>query len=93
MIILQYAIKRITQMVLVFFVVSAVILLLLVATGDPIELMLPPNATNEQRDEIMQRLGLDKPWYVQYGHFPKVLHAPVRKLLPPERVGRDHRRL
>jgi peptide/nickel transport system permease protein len=59
MILLQYAVKRIFQMVLVFFVVSALIILMLVVTGDPIELMLPPNATNIQRQQIEQRLGLD----------------------------------
>ena len=39
------------------------------APGDPVELMLGEGAvelTPEQRDAIMERWGLDKPWYEQY---------------------------
>ncbi|RMF85077.1 MAG: ABC transporter permease [Nitrospinota bacterium] len=74
----QYAVKRLFQMVLVFFVVSAIIILMLVVTGDPIELMLPPNATNQQREEIEKRLGLDQPWHIQYIRFLKgALHGDL----------------
>ncbi len=71
MVLARYAIKRLFQMVLVFFIVSALITLMLVVTGDPIELMLPPNATNQQRIEIERRLGLDQPWHIQYLRFLK----------------------
>jgi peptide/nickel transport system permease protein len=78
MAIAQYAVKRIFQMVLVFFIVSAIIILMLVVTGDPIELMLPPNATNQQREEIEKRLGLDQPWHIQYVRFLKgALHGDL----------------
>jgi peptide/nickel transport system permease protein len=78
MLIVQYAVKRLVQMVLVFFIVSAIIILMLVVTGDPIELMLPPNATNQQREEIEKRLGLDQPWHVQYFSFLKgALHGDL----------------
>lgn len=78
MLVVQYAVKRIVQMVMVFFIVSAVIILMLVVTGDPIELMLPPNASNQQREEIEKRLGLDQPWHIQYFHFLKgALHGDL----------------
>ena len=78
MLVVQYAVKRIVQMVVVFFIVSAIIILMLVVTGDPIELMLPPNASNQQREEIEKRLGLDQPWHIQYFHFLKgALHGDL----------------
>ena len=40
------------------------------ATGaDPVELMLPEEATEEAREGMRAYLGLDKPLYVQYGRY------------------------
>lgn len=49
--------------------ISAVIFALTHATGSPVNTMLAMEATQEQRDAMEQRLGLDKPFYVQYGKF------------------------
>jgi peptide/nickel transport system permease protein len=37
--------------------------------GDPVLIMLGQNATPEQREELTRSLGLDRPFYVQYGKF------------------------
>jgi peptide/nickel transport system permease protein len=43
--------------------------MLLVFTGDPIELLLPPAAGIDQIEAMRERLGLNRPWYVQYVRF------------------------
>jgi peptide/nickel transport system permease protein len=37
--------------------------------GDPVSLMLPPEATAADRDEVRKNLGLDAPFYVQFATF------------------------
>ncbi len=39
------------------------------ATGDPVALMLPESATEQDRIEMTEALGLNEPLYVQYGIF------------------------
>ncbi len=65
----RFLISRLLQMVGVFLVISLVIFLLLIFTGDPIELLLPPAAGLDQVEAMRKTLGLDQPWYVQYGKF------------------------
>lgn len=65
----RFLVTRILQTVVVFLVISAVIFSLLVLTGDPIELLLPPAAGPDQIAAMRTMLGLDQPWYVQYWKF------------------------
>ena len=37
--------------------------------GDPVALMLPPEATHADREVMRKTLGLDQPFYVQFAHF------------------------
>ncbi len=37
--------------------------------GDPVSLMLPPEATAADRDEVRKSLGLDQPFYLQFAKF------------------------
>lgn len=66
---LGFFIKRITQMIFVLFVVSFIVFILSSLIGDPVSLMVPENATQEQREAAERYLGLDKPIYVQYSIF------------------------
>lgn len=68
---LKYVIKRIMQMVLVLFVVSMVVFILTNYIGDPISILLPEDASEEEIQAAIERLGLDKPIYVQYWIFLK----------------------
>ncbi|HET8985339.1 MAG TPA: ABC transporter permease [Trueperaceae bacterium] len=62
----HFVLKRLLRGVLtVWFVVSAVFLASRLA-GDPVDFLLPDNATVEQRAEQRRRLGLDEPLAKQY---------------------------
>ena len=37
--------------------------------GDPVEMMLSDDADQQERERVIRSMGLDKPWYVQYGLF------------------------
>ncbi len=65
----RFLATRLLQTVVVFFFISAIIFSLLVLTGDPIELLLPPAAGPDQIQAMRVNLGLDQPWYVQYWKF------------------------
>ncbi len=65
----RFLVARLLQTVAVFLVISAVIFSLLILTGDPIELLLPPAAGPDQIQAMRVSLGLDQPWYVQYLKF------------------------
>lgn len=77
---LKYVIKRFIQMVVVLFVVSVVVFCLTNFIGDPVDMLVPENATMEQIESARARLGLDKPLPVQYMIFLKdVLHGNFGK--------------
>lgn len=62
----HFVLKRLLRGVLtVWFVVSAVFLVLRIA-GDPVDFLLPDNATAAQRSELRQRMGLDQSLPTQY---------------------------
>ncbi|MBW1999333.1 MAG: ABC transporter permease [Deltaproteobacteria bacterium] len=63
----RYIVLRIAQGILTVWVVVSVVFLLGRVTGDPVELMLAMEATEEQRIQVRKSLGLDKPLIVQYG--------------------------
>jgi ABC-type dipeptide/oligopeptide/nickel transport system permease component len=64
-----YIFRRVYQAVLVFLVVSGIVFSILHISGDPIALLMPPEATPDQVEEMRRDLGLDKPLVVQYGLF------------------------
>jgi len=64
-----YIFRRVYQAVLVFLVVSGIVFSILHIAGDPVALLMPPEATPDQVEEMRRNLGLDKPLIVQYGLF------------------------
>lgn len=66
---LMFTVRRFLQMLVVVFVVVSLVFLLLRFTGDPVQLLLPADATQTQVDDFRERLGLDQPWHVQYWRF------------------------
>ena len=77
---LKYIVKRFVQMIVVLFVVSILVFMLTNFIGDPVDMLVPENATVEQVESARARLGLDKPLPVQYGIFLKdVLHGNFGK--------------
>lgn len=62
-----YLIRRFLWMILVVIGVSVVVFSLIHLTpGDPAQIMLGPNASAEQVEELRHQLGLDQPVVVQY---------------------------
>ncbi|MCC6626886.1 MAG: ABC transporter permease [Chloroflexi bacterium] len=65
-----YVQRRLAQAGLVVIGLTLVVFFLArLAPGDPVDLMLPPDALPEERQSMRERLGLDKPLLVQYGVF------------------------
>ncbi|WP_102108976.1 ABC transporter permease [Oceaniglobus roseus] len=63
----RYLTKRILGMfVVIFLVLSIAFVLVRLAPGDPASLMLGPDATPQEVDDLRARLGLDRPILVQY---------------------------
>ncbi|HUP29444.1 MAG TPA: ABC transporter permease, partial [Usitatibacter sp.] len=66
---IAFILRRLLQGVLVMLVVGFIAFSLFNFVGDPVSLMLPPEATQADRDQMRQTLGLDKPFYVQFVTF------------------------
>lgn len=64
-----YIVRRFLQLPFPLLAVSLVVFVALRLTGDPVEMLLGLEATPEQRASMRQKLGLDAPILVQYGHF------------------------
>jgi peptide/nickel transport system permease protein len=73
---LKYMLRRILQMIPVLLIITVIIFLFVNASGDPTSMLLPPEATLEDREVMREALGLNEPLYVQYGIFLKnMLHG------------------
>ena len=62
----KFILKRFYQMVLVLLVVSLIVFFMTSVIGNPVHTMLPERASQEQVDQVVEKLGLDKPLYHQY---------------------------
>lgn len=65
----SYILQRLLHTALIAFLLVTLVFFLLQFAGDPVEMMLPQDATQQQVNDLTRHLGLDKPWYVQYGRF------------------------
>jgi peptide/nickel transport system permease protein len=66
---IAFVLRRLVQGVLVMLVVGFIAFSLFNFVGDPVSLMLPPEATQADRDQMRTALGLDKPFYAQFATF------------------------
>lgn len=59
-------------------VVSVIIFVLVRLSGDPTDVLVPLDATKEQRAEFRSSLGLDRPWLEQYWEFlERAIHGDL----------------
>jgi len=64
-----FIIRRIMQSAIVVLVMSFLVFGGVNLVGDPVEMMVSDEADQEERERVIRSMGLDKPWYVQYGLF------------------------
>ena len=64
-----YALQRLIQSFFVLLATSIVVFLAVYGIGDPVELLVSPQASALERDELVRRLGLDLPLWRQYFAF------------------------
>jgi len=63
----KYIIRRLIQIIVIFFVILTVLFLLFrLAPGDPVSRMVDPDMTPEDSEYLISQLGLDEPLLVQY---------------------------
>jgi peptide/nickel transport system permease protein len=90
--VIAFILSRMLQGALALFFLSLVVFLTTRASGDPLHILLPPEATREDYARLARELGLDQPLPVQYvryigdlatGDFGKSLRSgePVLTLL------------
>ncbi len=65
----KYIFKRLIRAFFTIIGVSIIVFALTHISGDPVALMLPPEATQVEIDAMRTALGFDKPLYVQYWIF------------------------
>ena len=65
----RYLLKRLSQAVLVVVAVMVVVFVVTRLIGDPVAVMLPLEATEENRAVLEAQLGLDRPILVQLGDY------------------------
>lgn len=65
----RYVIRRLLQSVVVLVVLALVVFALARVTGNPADLLLPEDATAEDREHLLHAIGLDRPMHVQLGVF------------------------
>ena len=69
---IKFIAKRLLMMIPVLLAVTLIIFTLMVITpGNPAELLLPDDATQEQIDQKEKELGLDQPFVVRYVNYVK----------------------
>jgi peptide/nickel transport system permease protein len=69
---LQEILHRLLTTIPTLLGISFLVFLTLRATpGDPARIMLGERASEQALAELRRELGLDKPWYIQYGRFLK----------------------
>ena len=69
---LNYIGRRLLQLIPVLLGMSFIVFLIIRAIpGDPAQVILGQQATEEARQALREKLGLDNPWYIQYFDYIK----------------------
>jgi ABC-type dipeptide/oligopeptide/nickel transport system permease component len=69
----KYIVRRLGYSVVSLVLLSLTIFFFVRVTGDPAVLLVEPGASKADLDQIRQQFGLDRPLFVQYGHFVSAL--------------------
>lgn len=66
---LGFMIQRLMQALVVMLVISALVFIGVYAVGNPIDVLISPDATQQIREEAIRAYGLDQPLWKQYLDF------------------------
>lgn len=66
---LAFVLKRIFQSIIVMLAVALIAFAMFRFVGDPVNSMLPENASTEERQQLREQLGLDAPVVTQFVRF------------------------
>ena len=66
---LAYILRRLAQSLLALFVMSALVFLGVYAVGNPVDILINPQADQAEIARVTASLGLDQPVWVQYWNF------------------------
>ncbi len=77
-----FILQRLLQAVLIMAVMSVIVFTGIYAIGNPLDVLIPPEATQDVRARTIARFGLDRPMWEQYGLY-------IRNLLQGD-LGRSY---
>ena len=66
---LVYVVRRSIQAILVLFVMSLIVFIGVYAIGNPVDILINPQADQQERERAIAALGLDRPLWAQYAAF------------------------
>jgi len=69
----KYIIRRLGYSAISLVLLSLTIFFFVRVTGDPAVLLVEPGASKADLEQIRQQFGLDRPLFIQYGHFVSAL--------------------
>ena len=69
----KYILRRLGYSVISLVLLSLTIFFFVRVTGDPAVLLVEPGASKADLEQIRQQFGLDRPLFIQYGHFVSAL--------------------
>ncbi len=64
-----FIVRRLLQSVAVLVLMSMIVFIGVFAIGNPVDIMIPPEASPDDRERAMIALGFDRPLWEQYGKF------------------------
>ncbi|MEM6549417.1 MAG: ABC transporter permease [Pseudomonadota bacterium] len=64
-----FIIRRLIQAVIVVFIMSLIVFFGVNVIGDPVDMLINPEADQAEIERTIRALGLDKPIHIQYLHF------------------------
>ena len=66
---LTFLVRRLGQMLIVLFVISLLCFAIQSSLGDPLRELVGQSVLEAEREALRDRLGLNDPWFTQYGRF------------------------
>ena len=88
----SFVLQRILQGIVIMIVMSVIVFAGVYAIGNPMDVLIPPEATQDVRERTIARFGLDRPLWEQYFYYMRnlfqgdlgqsyIFNEPVLKLI------------